>query len=216
MLLHADLTKRVVVDTKTARWVPSPEPGVERIMLDRDGGEVARATSIVRYSPGSKFASHEHGRGEDFLVLEGEFRDEHGIYPRGTYVRNPWGSFHAPFSPQGCTLFVRLCQVPEDDRARVCILGAVESSALRDGATENSVVVHATESEWVAIMRWGAGHRADAHAHPHGEEVFVLEGVMEDEQGVYGAGTWLRQPRGSRHQPRSSEGCVLYVRWGLR
>src|SRR5579859_6313352 len=110
MLINADFSARAVVDTTALPWIPSPMPGVERKMLERDGGEVARATSLVRYAAGSRFERHEHGGGEEFLVLDGIFSDEYGDYPPGTYVRNPPGSHHAPFSRTGCTLFVKLRQ----------------------------------------------------------------------------------------------------------
>src|SRR3954470_9992491 len=53
MELNADFSQRVVVHAARLPWVASPMPGVERRMLDRIGEEVARATSIVRYAPGS-------------------------------------------------------------------------------------------------------------------------------------------------------------------
>ena len=75
MDLHADLSKRAVLDTNALDWNQSPMAGVERRLLDRNGGEVARATSIVRYAPGSHFGRHFHGGGEEILVLEGTFSD---------------------------------------------------------------------------------------------------------------------------------------------
>ena len=96
MDLNADFTKRVVVHAATLDWKPSPMPGVERRMLYRIGEEVARATSIVRYAPESQFSPHVHGGGEEFLVLEGVFQDEHGDFPEGSYVRNPPQSRHTP------------------------------------------------------------------------------------------------------------------------
>jgi anti-sigma factor ChrR (cupin superfamily) len=214
MRLRADMSQRAVVDTRGARWTSSPEAGVERILLDRDGDEVARATSIVRYAPGSRFARHVHGRGEEFLVLDGEFCDERGSYPRGTYVRNPGGSSHAPFSTIGCTLFVKLRQIPEEDRASVRTPRAMDRCRLVDGQDERELVLHATETERVTLVRYRENTAAIGHAHPHGEEILVLEGIFADEHGVYGAGTWLRQPRGSAHRPRSSFGCLLYVKTG--
>ena len=108
---------QVVVDTTAMEWIASPAAGVERKMLDRDGGEVARATSLVRYAPASEFEAHTHGAGEEFLVLDGIFSDEHGDYTPGAYVRNPPGSSHAPSSAEGCTIFVKLRQfAPDDDR----------------------------------------------------------------------------------------------------
>ena len=101
MEIHADLSQRALLDTNALAWTPAPMAGVERRMLDRRGEEVARATSLVRYAPGSRFERHSHGGGEEILVLEGTFSDEQGDYPAGTYLRNPIGSNHAPSSEQG-------------------------------------------------------------------------------------------------------------------
>lgn len=86
MELNADFTQRVVIHSEDLPWKASPMPGVDRRMLDRIGDEVARATSIVRYAPGSKFSAHTHTGGEEFIVLDGVFQDEHGDYPAG-YLR---------------------------------------------------------------------------------------------------------------------------------
>jgi anti-sigma factor ChrR (cupin superfamily) len=188
---------------------------VERILLEREGDEIARATSLVRYAPGAAFAEHEHGRGEELLVLAGEFRDEHGNYPAGSYLRNPWGSRHAPFSPQGCVLFVKLRQIPAGDPGRVFVPGAVGRCMALPWGT-NELLLHETSVERVSLVRWPAGYRGPRHAHPDGEELLVLAGTFEDEQGTYSAGTWLRQPSGSTHQPRSDEGCVLFCKRGPR
>ena len=106
MRLNADFSQRVFSAPAVDQWVHSPESGVDRRMLDRIGNEVARATSIVRYAPRSFFPAHSHAQGEEFLVLEGVFSDEHGDYPCGTYVRNPPGSGHSPSSENGCRILV--------------------------------------------------------------------------------------------------------------
>jgi len=112
MELHADLSQRAVLDTNALPWMPSPMAGVERRLLDRIGDEVARATSIVRYAAGSHFERHIHGGGEEILVLDGTFSDEHGDYPAGTYLRNPAGSVHRPWSEPGCTIWVKTGHLP--------------------------------------------------------------------------------------------------------
>ncbi|HET7765116.1 MAG TPA: cupin domain-containing protein [Burkholderiales bacterium] len=216
MRLHADRTERVVIDTRTAAWAASPEPNVHRIMLDRDGDEIARATSIVRYAPGARFKEHVHGQGEEILVLDGEFRDEHGVYPAGTYLRNPWGTRHSPFSPQGCLLFVKLRQIPADDRQSVVVEAAVARSALEAERGVCEVVLHATGSERVSLVRWPPGHADARHDHPYGEEILVLEGDLADEHGRYRAGAWLRQPAGSAHVPFTRDGCLMWVKRGPR
>lgn len=112
MELHADFDQRVVLNTVVLPWLASPMPGVERKLLDRRGGEVARATSIVRYSPGSRFQRHDHGGGEEILVLEGVFEDDHGRDPAGSWLRNPPGSTHRPLSESGCTIWVKTGHLP--------------------------------------------------------------------------------------------------------
>jgi anti-sigma factor ChrR (cupin superfamily) len=215
MRLHADRSERVVIDTRVATWTASPEPDVHRIMLDRDGAELARATSIVRYAPGARFKEHEHGQGEEILVLDGEFRDEHGIYPAGTYLRNAWGTRHSPFSPRGCLLFVKLRQIPAEDRQTVVVEdGFARASDGEHAARE--LVLHATTAERVSLVRWPAGYTDARHHHPHGEEILVLEGDFADDQGCYTAGTWLRQPPGSAHVPFTRGGCLMWMKRGPR
>src|SRR6185369_303934 len=119
MQVNADFTQRAVVHAATLEWTLSPIAGVERRMLDRIGEEVARATSIVRYAPQSHFSPHTHGGGEEFLVLEGVFQDEHGDYPPGFYIRNPPTSAHTPRSDPGWTIFVKLWQFDPADRESV-------------------------------------------------------------------------------------------------
>jgi len=214
MELHADLSRPVVLDTATLPWTPSPMAGVERRLLERRGGEVARATSIVRYAPGSRFERHVHGGGEEILVLEGTFSDERGDYPAGTYLRNPVGSGHAPFSREGCTILVKLWQMHPDDRQRLVLPtpGAPWVPGLVGGLAV--MPLHAFGSEHVALVRWAPGTLFHRHGHPGGEEILVLEGVFQDEQGSYPAGSWLRHPPGSVHRPWSEAGCTIWVKTG--
>jgi anti-sigma factor ChrR (cupin superfamily) len=77
-------------------------------MLEQDGDEVAKATSIVRYRFGSQFPIHTHKVGEEILALEGIFSDETADFPAGTSCMKPPSSDHSPPSESGCTLFVTL------------------------------------------------------------------------------------------------------------
>jgi anti-sigma factor ChrR (cupin superfamily) len=216
MKIRADLTQRAVVESATLDWVASPAAGVERKMLERDGDEVARATSLVRYAPGSRFAPHEHGGGEEFLVLEGTFSDEHGHYGPGTYIRNPIGSRHAPFSEAGCVILVKLRQMSDPAEQRLVAdtrTGAWNPAAV-EGLERMPLFADEAGGEQVYLVRFAPGAKVEDDPHPGGEELFVLEGTLEDEFGAYPAGTWLRQPDGSRHAPFSTSGCTLWVKRG--
>jgi len=89
MNINSDFSQKAVINTLDLGWNLSPVPGIERKYLDRVGDELARASSLVKYGPESSFAEHIHGGGEEILILEGTFSDEHGDYPAGTYIRNP-------------------------------------------------------------------------------------------------------------------------------
>lgn len=214
MDLHADLSQRAVLDSNALDWTPSPMPGVERRLLDRRGGEQARATSLVRYAPGRRFKPHSHDGGEEILVLQGTFSDELGSYPAGTYLRNPVGSSHAPFSSDGCTILVKLQQMHPADQRRLVL--DTNRAAWLPGLVAGLEVMplHGFGSEHVALVRWAAGTRFPAHSHPGGEEILVLDGVFQDEQGSYPHGSWLRNPPGSVHSPWSETGCTIWVKTG--
>ena len=214
MKIHADLSQRAVVDSNSVDWVPSPLAGVERRMLERDGGEVARATSLVRYAPGSYFDAHTHGGGEEFLVLDGVFSDEMGDFPKGMYVRNPIGSSHKPHSENGATILVKLQQFEPEDQAYVRI--DTNTAEWLPGPASGLTVMplHQFGTEHVALVKWEPGTRFVNHSHPGGEEIFVLSGTFSDEHGDYPAGTWIRNPPGSTHSPFSEEGCVIFVKTG--
>lgn len=214
MPIHADLAQRAVVDSARLPWLSSPAGGVSRRMLERDGGERARATSLVRYHAGARFDSHVHDLGEEILVLQGDFRDSHGSYQAGTYLHNPPGSSHAPWSEQGCLLWVKLRHMQRDDSQR----RVVDTAAARwqPGLVPGLSVLplHEFGSEHTALVRWAPGTAFQRHRHWGGEEIWVLDGVFEDEHGSYPAGTWLRNPHLSEHQPFSRGGCTILVKTG--
>ena len=107
MQLHTDYSERVVLHSDAVIWTTSPVQGVMRKLLERNGTESAKATSIVSYAPGAWFSSHTHELGEEILVLDGVFEDEQGRYPAGSWIRSPHLSLHKPFSKEGCTIFVK-------------------------------------------------------------------------------------------------------------
>ena len=214
MLLDADLSRPATVDSATLSWVASPMAGVERRMLERDGDEVARATSLVRYAPGSAFSPHTHGAGEEFLVLDGVFSDETGDFLAGFYVRNPPGSRHTPASAPGAVILVKLRQMPPEETVPVR-LDTRDPALWRDlGQGHHEAVLFEALWERVVMLRLAASHTGAVETWPHGAEFFVAEGDVAIDGTTHRAGAWLRLPRGSSLALASEGGALLYRKTG--
>lgn len=216
MQLHSDLRQRVVLLPEQHQWVDSPMPGVSRMMLERAGAETARATSLVRYAPGAGYHPHTHGGGEEILVLSGIFSDEHGAYPAGTYLRNPPGSSHTPFSVHGCELLVKLWQFQASDQQPLVL--DTNTSSFVAGLVPGLTVLplHQHDGVQTALVRWAPHTRFNRHVHVGGEEILVLQGLFCDEYGEYPAKSWIRSPAYSQHQPYTGDaGALIYVKTGF-
>ena len=215
MELNADFSQRAAVHAARLDWVASPISGVDRRMLDRIGEEVARATSIVRYAPGSHFSRHTHGGGEEFLVLDGVFQDEHGDFPAGCYVRNPPTSSHTPGSAPGCILFVKLWQFDPDDRTAVSIetsQGRFEPDPSRPGVA--LMPLFRDDRENVRLEHWQPGTQVHA-TEPGGMELLVLDGGFSEGGETFAPQSWLRLPCGARLDATAgADGCRVWVKTG--
>jgi len=191
MQLNADFSERVLVRSKKLDWLPSPMPGVDRRMLDRIGTEVARATSIVRYAPGSHFSEHTHTGGEEFIVLEGTFQDEHGDYPAGTYVRNPPTTRHTPSAAEGCIIFVKLWQFDPQDRNQFRVTMDAALAPAKEGVA--TALLHEDDRERVTYHVVEPGAELPVGG-PGGAELLVIGGRVENENLALDDGDWLRLP----------------------
>lgn len=208
-----DFEKYCVINTHEQSWIASPKAGVWRKPLAREDVEQGHATSIVRYDAGAKFSQHAHPKGEEIFVLEGIFSDETGNYPAGSYLRNPEGFVHAPFSQMGCTILVKLHQFKAGDIEQVLI--DTKSTAWSAGQGNLQVMpLHSFEGESTALVFWPAGEKFVLHRHVGGEEIYVIEGEFIDEHGRYPAGTWIRSPHMSTHHPYVERDTLILVKVG--
>ncbi|MGB6390643.1 MAG: cupin domain-containing protein [Methyloceanibacter sp.] len=215
MKLNADFSQRAAVHAASLPWTASPMAGVDRRMLDRIGDEVARATSIVRYAPGSSFSSHVHTGGEEFFVLDGVFQDEHGDFPAGCYIRNPPQSRHTPGSAPGCTIFVKLWQFDLDDRTQVRIdTSKMPYVQLRDRANVEMMPLFRDAHEDVRLERWAPGAAIFLPV-PGGAEFLLLAGTFEEAGEQFVPQSWLRLPAGATlNAVAGAEGCVVWAKSG--
>ncbi len=216
--IHADFSRRVVADSSSMNWEPSPSPTVWRKRLSLSGGaESGIVTSIVRYDANSVFSEHPHPGGEEIFVLDGVFSDEHGDYPAGSFLLNPEGFRHAPQSKDGCVIFVKLRQYEGAGRERRMI----DSNAMdwlrgpNPGTWFKPLYTQPGFPERIRLVRMDPGAGPIPHDHPGGEEILLLDGSVEDENGRYATGTWIRDGAGSSHVPFTRTGCTMLVRQGF-
>jgi anti-sigma factor ChrR (cupin superfamily) len=215
MKINGNFDQRVVVHASEMPWAPSPIHGVDRRALDRVGDEVARATSIVKYAPESQFPSHHHTGGEEFLVLDGIFQDEHGSFPAGSYVRNPPTSFHTPSSKSGCVIFVKLWQFDLQDRAHIRLRSdLMEAIPNGDLSGVSTIPLYKDQFETVSIQHWQPNVQA-SFAIPEGAEVLVLDGEWFENGEKLTQHSWLRLPTNCMLTGKSgSQGAKLWIKMG--
>jgi len=214
MLLNADFSQRAIITPDDYRWIPSPQPGVERVMLDRIGREQARATSLVRYAPASLFPEHSHPGGEEILVLSGTFTENGMDYPAGWYLRSPDGSSHQPSSRDGTTIFVKLRQMTDDERQPVRI--NTHDDHNWHGQPQRRICPLFSDSrETVLLQKLAPGERIFCAPLIGGAELLLLEGALMAPEGRYEQGSWLRFPPGDMPAlTATASGALFYLKTG--
>ena len=211
--MHANVNERAMVETQTAPWLATADGEGACKPLDSLAAG-AGTTSLVRVREGAVFAPLGDALGEEILVLDGALTDARGVWKAGAYLRNPPGLDRAMHSEAGCMLFVKRYAFDAEDTAAVrCDTASMQwLPGLIPGLAVMPLHQHA--GEHTALVRWQPETFFQRHAHFGGEEILVLDGVFEDEFGRYSAGSWLRSPHLSQHQPFSREGCTIFVKVG--
>lgn len=215
MDVNSDFSKRVLLHANSIAWEESPMPGVDRRRLDRVDAENERVTTIVRYAPASKFSSHVHTGGEEFIVLEGIFEDDYGAWPAGSYIRNPPQSKHTPGSTPGCVIFVKLWQFQPDDRTYVhANMNKLGSVAERDRPGVEVSPLYKDAYEDVRFEYWQAGATVKVDT-TGGGEVFVLDGSFSENNDELHQHSWLRVPVDSDIEAVAGpDGAKVWIKTG--
>lgn len=213
MLVNSDFSQRAVVLPQHYQWIASPQEGIDRVMLDRMGGEKARATSIVRYAPGAYFPQHQHPGGEEILVLSGTFSEGENHYPAGWYLRNPPGSSHQPFSNDGAIIFVKLWQMRSEEKHHVRIDTRDASAWQRQGDRE-ICPLFSSAIEQVCLQRL-APHQVLFTDPVDSAELLVLAGDVKIEDQTCERGSWIRLPQGEYPEiATGAHGATFYLKTG--
>ncbi|ELR97154.1 cupin domain-containing protein [Gloeocapsa sp. PCC 73106] len=213
--INATLLKRVAVLQSSLTWYPTDFPGIWFGCFESDH-EVQDhpVTMLTRFDPGGFFHLHGHAGGEEILVLKGNFKDEMGVHTPGTYMLNPEGFIHTPYSEEGCLTFVKLRQ--HGGKTRQQIRTNIFDGFWQPGMTPQIEVQPLYEQpgylEKAWIERWQPGALLSNVVETEIKEIFVIEGNWSDELGSYPEGSWLRYPPNYAYSPFSETGCLIYVK----
>ena len=72
--------------------------------------------ALVKWAANTQFKPHKHWGGEEIFVLQGTFYDEHGEYPKGSWLRSPHLSSHTPYTKgDGALIYVKTGHLPQED-----------------------------------------------------------------------------------------------------
>ncbi len=212
--LNADFARPARAALAAMPWEASPQPGVERKRLELVGASLPRLTTLVRFAPGSHFAEHGHDGGEEFIVLAGTFSDHTGDFDAGSYVRNPVGFVHTPYTDAGCTILVKLRQFQPDDRQRVIVDTRATDQSRPDAQGHAWLELHRHGSERVRLCMLCAGAAPLQLTDAGGVELLVLEGEVQIDGEVLRPPHWLRLPAGAACTLEPSGHCRLWIKQG--
>lgn len=216
--VNANPDAMVLVDTAAMAWEPTDTPGVSQKLLERViDQEKGRETALIKLAPGTTMPHDSLPQREEIFVLEGALVDEHGTYGQYTFVLNPAGFKHTLSSPEGCVYYRKLRNPFRDDTQRLVIdTSKVDWQPFGHRAAE--VVHFYRDPHGIEVSRFGEvfeHQQIPSHDHAMGEETLIVEGVLKDQMGSYGAGTWLRFPIGLEHAPFTEERrCKMFIREG--
>ena len=210
---NADFTKTEIIAAGDLEYSPTPMKGVHRMMFERVGDEVARrATSCVTYVAGSSFKPHSHPGGEEYLVLSGTFSDQRGDFSQGWYVRNPVGSVHAPFTNEGCEIFVKLSQVPDEEKEYV-EFSTLTADWDQVSDTESQLSLWKSKYEASSLHRVKQGFSRD-YRESDVLELFVVDGAIKVNGERYEDHSWLRFPAETEVKVEADEQAQFYLKVG--
>uniref|UniRef100_A0A7S4JRH3 ChrR-like cupin domain-containing protein n=1 Tax=Odontella aurita TaxID=265563 RepID=A0A7S4JRH3_9STRA len=205
--LRSDKTRAELVRTGEIDWIATSQAGgVSRKMIERLGTEkVARATTIVRFAPNQSFPRHSHDGGEEFLVLDGVWRDDYGSFGKYSYIRNYIGSGHTPtIGEEGCVILVKLRQMSHLSKGepehrnwvgltpdRVCD----EGRTMDEEGVVKKLSLFSSPLESTSVQVWPKESSLVIKVPKHGAELFVVDGSFTSQLlGDHDERSWCRIP----------------------
>lgn len=215
---NADLTALITIRADQMPWQQTAVHGIEEKLFERIGeGADARETGLLRLAAG---ASVPQGLSEcrvDIYVLEGTIDLLGKHCSAGHFIRIPINTKIGLQAYDDAIIMVKKRGIPADGEAITLDTRDRKNWALWGGRGSEKAQIYdqgaLPEASWIGFML--PDLTIPEHDHAGGEEIFIIEGELRDERGLYGPGTWVRFPIGVTHTPTSlGQGCLMIVREG--
>lgn len=186
------------------------EPGSANEVIPLSTVEDSRRVEVVLL-PANTTLRLEPNIRNDIYVLKGQMLEQTKVYPSGTFITRRIET-HLTAGPKGVMLFIYRDQLDPGARNETVLPADLEW--YQGGAEGMEVAPLFEDMHQLMLVSWLPGTQIGFHTHPRGEEIFVLEGELRDQQGRYPAGTWQRLYPGTSHAPYAEVKTLILLRNG--
>jgi len=215
--IASDIQKRVIINTETLDWDPTIAQNITQKTLETNNNDgYEQITSLVRYSAGAIYLPHCHPNGEEIFVLEGTLYDERGDFPSGSYIRNPPGSYHQPYSKHGCLIFIKVEQMTLNETKHLHVKTYSEDWKTDILSNTDLINLYTNHDEKVDLVRYLPSESPNKISSQDDVcvELFVLYGVLNHQDEFYPKNTWIKKNGDSFQGLFSRSGCTIYRKTG--
>jgi len=242
--VNDNFNHRVVSLPEHAQWLPTQLSGIEMRVLEYLPGATPRLTAQLRLNPEFSPAQLGDNPDLEMLIQRGELESDAGVYPEGLYLRLPVtgdkqlqnltlhctkdpaitrnrissgvsGKDLTIVEPEPALLYLAAGQMLTSDSEQRRLDTRDETHWL-PGPTPGTEVLplHGHGTGNVMLIRWSATAAFRPGLDPMGDEVLVLSGMLQDANGRYPAGSWIRNPVETWQSWGANAGTVVYYKNG--
>lgn len=206
--LHADDVSPVQI--KTVNLADFALPAATPTIVNLSDADDKRWAGLVMLPAGTEWTLNAGAR-HDVYILQGSLSEAGEDFPVGTFITRSDLSYLRS-GPEGALLFIY--------RDSIATLSGNETVRQADltwhpgSVTGMRVAPLSSAHHRLMLVSWAPGVGTRFHQHPWGEEIFVIKGMLQDQNGRYPAGTWQRMASGSGHRPFTEEDTLILLRNG--
>ena len=153
--------------------------------------------------------------GIELLIIEGCCEDDEQVYSQGYYLRLPDGPDTSLIAKTDCILFIKYNQFLDGDNGCRTIDTRITDHWLpgpADGIEIRPLHVYDTES--IMLLRWNHAAEFRPKLNPRGEEILVVNGLLQNRDHLYRQFSWIRNPIEDWRKWHGNTGTLAYYKSG--